>query len=92
MMESKSSLQRRSFVNWKLAWLYLQIFHGIFGLGFGPCIEMDTGRPKWSLDPRGGTVEQLLVRSGLLVSMISIVVTELSVTRVCPVGVTVSEN
>ena len=77
MMESESSSQRRSLGN---AWLYLQIFHGMLGLGLGPIKSMDANRPKWSLNPRGEMVEQLLVRTGLVVSATLIVVSELSVT------------
>ena len=91
-MESESSSQRRSLANEKLPWLYLQIFRGLLGSDLGPNKSIDTNRPKWSLDPRGETVEQLLVQTGLVMSATSIVVSELLVTRVCPVEMTVSEN
>ena len=91
-MESESSSQRRSLASEELPWSYLQIFRGLIGLDLGPNNFIDAESPKWSLVPRGEIVKQLLMQIGLVVNAISIVDSELSVTRVCPVRMIVSEN
>ena len=86
-MESELSSQRRSLANEKLPWLYLQIFREMIGLGLGPNKFINANRliQKWSLDPRGETVEQLLVQTGLVVSATSIVVRVRTVGHTRPV-------